>query len=78
MGRRLRTYVHVAGRAYGPEDDVPAEVAKEITAPGVWEDEPEQVTEAPVEDPAVPDPPAPDPETSTEPEKPTSRRAPRS
>lgn len=37
--RRLSTFVHVDGVAYGPEDDVPAEVAERITAPGVWADE---------------------------------------
>lgn len=41
MGRKLNTYVHVDGVAYGPDDDVPAEVAERITAPGVWEGEPE-------------------------------------
>lgn len=38
--RRLNTFVHVGGQAYGPEDDVPDEVAEQITAPGVWADEP--------------------------------------
>lgn len=38
-GRRLVTYVHVEGVAYGPDDEVPAEVAERITAPGVWSDE---------------------------------------
>lgn len=37
MARKLNTYVHVDGIAYGPEDDVPAEVAEKITAPDVWE-----------------------------------------
>lgn len=40
MSRRLRTYVHVAGRAYGPGDEVPDEVADQITNPDVWDDEP--------------------------------------
>lgn len=39
MGRRLSTFVHVDGVAYGPDDDVPAEVAERITAPHVWADE---------------------------------------
>lgn len=30
MTRRLIAYVHVNGVAYGPDDDVPAEVAKRI------------------------------------------------
>ncbi|MFF3190553.1 hypothetical protein [Streptomyces misionensis] len=29
-GRRLRAYVHVGGAAYGPDDEVPADVAKRI------------------------------------------------
>jgi hypothetical protein len=38
MGRKLNTYVHVDGKAYGPDDDVPAEVAKKIDNPDVWDD----------------------------------------
>jgi len=38
-GRKLSTYVHIDGVAYGPDDEVPAEVAERITAPGVWADE---------------------------------------
>lgn len=34
--KKLRTYVHVDGRAYGPNDDVPAEVAKRIENPKAW------------------------------------------
>ncbi|MGW2742370.1 hypothetical protein [Streptomyces sp. NPDC001450] len=30
MSRRLRAYVHVGGVAYGPDSDVPADVAKRI------------------------------------------------
>jgi hypothetical protein len=45
-GRKLRTFVHVDGVAYGPEDEVPAEVAERITAPGVWEDEADPADEA--------------------------------
>lgn len=37
MGRRLTTYVHVDGRAWGPSDEVPAEVAERITNPDVWD-----------------------------------------
>lgn len=37
--RRLATYVYVDGVAYGPESDLPAEVAKVITNPKAWEDE---------------------------------------
>lgn len=57
MGRRLNTYVHVDGIAYGPESDVPDEVAERITAPGVWvdSDKPAVVPpEKPVRRPAPP------------------------
>lgn len=37
MSRRLRTYVHVDGIAYGPDDEVPAAVAKRI-GDHAWED----------------------------------------
>lgn len=30
MGRRLKTFVHVGGEAYGPGSDVPPEVAEQI------------------------------------------------
>ena len=36
---KLNTYVYVDGQAYGPGDDVPAKVAEQITAPGVWADD---------------------------------------
>ncbi|MGC4886694.1 hypothetical protein [Micromonospora sp. DT227] len=36
--RRLAAYVHVDGKRYGPEDDVPPEVAEKITNPKVWAD----------------------------------------
>lgn len=36
--RKLATYVHVNGTVYGPDDDVPADVAKEITNPKAWAD----------------------------------------
>lgn len=45
-GRKLRTYVHVhddetgTSKVYGPNDDVPAAVAKKIKNPDVWADEP--------------------------------------
>ncbi|MFE7799013.1 hypothetical protein [Nocardia sp. NPDC057440] len=44
--RRLATYVHVHDgegnpRVFGPDDEVPAEVAKLITNPSAWQsDEP--------------------------------------
>lgn len=38
-GRKLSTFVHIDGVAYGPDDEVPAEVAERITALGVWADE---------------------------------------
>lgn len=34
--KRLTSFVHVAGRVYGPDDDVPADVAKLITNPKAW------------------------------------------
>ena len=37
-GRKLATYVHVDGAQYGPDSDVPADVAKKITNPDVWAD----------------------------------------
>lgn len=37
--KRLATYVAVNGEWYGPDDDVPAEVAKQITNPKAWESE---------------------------------------
>ena len=36
--RKLATYVRVDGTAYGPNDDVPADVAKQITNPKAWAD----------------------------------------
>lgn len=36
MAKKLKTYVYVNGEVYGPDSDVPAEVAEQITAPGVW------------------------------------------
>lgn len=39
MARRLNTFVYVEGVAYGPDSEVPDEVAERITAPGVWADE---------------------------------------
>lgn len=40
-GRRLNTHVHVRGQVYGPDSDVPPEVAEQITNPDVWDgDEP--------------------------------------
>lgn len=34
--KKLATYVHVDGQEYGPDSDVPADVAKKITNPDVW------------------------------------------
>jgi hypothetical protein len=39
MGRKLNSYVYVDGKGYGPDDDVPAEVAKRIDNPDVWVDD---------------------------------------
>lgn len=46
MAKKLKTYVHVDGAAYGPDDDVPAEVAKKITNPDVWEGAEDPTSEA--------------------------------
>lgn len=35
-GRKLVTYVHVNGQVYGPDSDVPADVAERITNPKAW------------------------------------------
>lgn len=35
-GRKLAGYVHVDGVVYGPDSDVPAEVAEKITNPDAW------------------------------------------
>ena len=40
MSRRLASYVHVEGQVYGPDADVPAEVAEKITNPKAWGDKP--------------------------------------
>ncbi|MFI7608789.1 hypothetical protein ACIBTV_27265 [Micromonospora sp. NPDC049366] len=34
---RLQGYVHVHGGVYGPDDDVPADIARLITNPKAWE-----------------------------------------
>lgn len=34
--KELATTVHVGGVAYGPDDKVPADVAKQITNPKAW------------------------------------------
>lgn len=41
VNKKLVTYVHVDGEVYGPDSDVPAEVAKQITNPKAWGDKPE-------------------------------------
>lgn len=40
-GRKLATYVYINGASYGPDDEVPEEVAAQITNPKAWVDEPE-------------------------------------
>ncbi len=35
-GKKLAVYVTVDGQQYGPDSDVPAEVAKKIDNPDVW------------------------------------------
>ena len=34
---KLAAYVHVDGRVFGPDDEVPAEFAAQITNPKAWE-----------------------------------------
>ncbi|MGW2708070.1 hypothetical protein ACWC4J_03605 [Streptomyces sp. NPDC001356] len=41
MARRLRTFVHVDGNAYGPDSEVPPEVAEQI-GDHAWEDDADQ------------------------------------
>ena len=36
-GARLARSVHVAGASYGPDDEVPADIAARITNPKAWE-----------------------------------------
>ncbi|MFI9600330.1 hypothetical protein ACIHCX_10695 [Streptomyces sp. NPDC052043] len=38
MARRLKTFVHVGGNPYGPDDEVPPEVAEQI-GEHAWEDD---------------------------------------
>jgi hypothetical protein len=40
-GKRLAVFVTVDGTQYGPDDDVPADVAEKIENPDVWADEEE-------------------------------------
>lgn len=35
-GRRLASFVHVGGQVYGPDSDVPDEVAALVTNPKAW------------------------------------------
>jgi hypothetical protein len=37
MGKKLARYVNVDGATYGPDDDVPADIAEQITNPKAWE-----------------------------------------
>lgn len=48
MARRLRTFVHVDGTPYGPDDEVPAEVAEKI-GDHAWEDDSDQDGDEPAE-----------------------------
>lgn len=34
--KKLAGYVHVNGQAYGPEDDLPKDVAEQVTNPKAW------------------------------------------
>ncbi|WP_328721737.1 hypothetical protein OHT52_21100 [Streptomyces sp. NBC_00247] len=62
--RRLNTFVHVDGVAYGPGSDVPPEVAEKIGA-HAWESDDDQGDGAQVgfEDPATQPPPDDEPPT---------------
>lgn len=46
MGKKLKEYVHVDGKVYGPDDDVPKKVAALITNPAAWEDAESDTTPA--------------------------------
>jgi hypothetical protein len=48
MARRLHSYVHVDGVAYGPDSDVPAEVAKRI-GDHAWTDDSDQDGDEPAD-----------------------------
>jgi hypothetical protein len=39
MARKLKVFVTVDGTQYGPDDTVPAEVAKKIDNPDVWDED---------------------------------------
>lgn len=67
MARRLKTYVHVDGTAYGPDDEVPADVAKRI-GDHAWEDG------SGVRQQPGGDEPSPDAEASTS-KRPAAKRA---
>jgi hypothetical protein len=41
MSRHLASYVSVNGTTYGPDDDVPKDVADQITNPKAWGEDPE-------------------------------------
>lgn len=43
-GKQLASFVYVNGDLYGPDDDVPAEVAEQITNPKAWGEEPEKAS----------------------------------
>ncbi len=36
-GKKLASFVHVNGEVYGPDSDVPADVAKQISNPNAWD-----------------------------------------
>lgn len=40
MAGRLAATVYIDGQAYGPDDDVPADVAKRIDNPKAWAEQP--------------------------------------
>lgn len=46
-GKKLAVNVYVAGVLYTPDSDIPAEVAKQITNPKAWGDEPNTEGKAP-------------------------------
>lgn len=46
-GKKLAANVYVDGVLYTPDSDVPADVAKQITNPKAWGEEPEAEVKAP-------------------------------
>ena len=43
---KLAVFVHVDGKQYGPDDSVPADVAKKIENPDAWAEEPKKASKS--------------------------------